>query len=286
MRCAYLVDASGRDHLFAKPVPSAPAHPDLNKRIAIYSHFRGVKRAAGQAAGNIVVVRHEDGWAWLIPLDDERTSVGVVTTAERMRAARLKPEAMFRQIVAESDKLGRALEDAVSVSPFYAEADYNYRARTFCGPRLALVGDAACFLDPMFSTGVFLALRSAKLATEEIIRAHRRGGAALSFLQRRRYTRRLSGNIATLQKLVLAFYDNASFSVFMERKAPWRMIPAVNSLVAGHADPPWPVRWRYWLFLLVCRLQRWWPVVPAVNLAANREPASPEGARSMTGVAG
>ncbi len=274
VRCAYLVDASGRDQLFAKPVKTAPANPDLNKRIAIYSHFRGVKRATGKTGGNIVIVRHADGWAWLIPLDAERTSVGVVTTVERMRAARLKPEAMFRQIVAESDKLGRAMEEAVPVSPFHAAADYNYRARTFCGRRFALVGDAACFLDPMFSTGVFLALLSAKLASEEIVRAHRRGGAALSFLQRRRYTRRLAGNVSNLQRLVLAFYDNASFSVFMERQAPLRMIPAINSLVAGHSDPPWPVRWRYWLFLLVCRLQRWRPVVPAVDLAAKENPAA------------
>ncbi len=280
VRCAYLVDASGRDHLFAKPVQTAPTNPDLNKRVAIYSHFHGVKRASGRTGGNIVIIRHADGWAWLIPLDAERTSVGVVTTVERTRAARLKPEAMFRQIVAESDKLGRAMEDAVPVSPFHAAADYNYRARAFCGRRFVLVGDAACFLDPMFSTGVFLALLSAKLAAREIVRAHRRGGAALTFLQRRRYTRRLAGNVANLQRLVLAFYDNASFAVFMERKAPLQMIPAINSLVAGHSDPPWPVRWRYWLFLLVCRLQRWRPVVPAVDLAAKVEPAGVSSAAS------
>ena len=268
LRCAYLVDASGRDHLFAKPVKTAPANPDLDKRIAIYGHFHGVKRAAGKAGGNIVIVRHGDGWGWLIPLDEERTSVGVVTTTERMRAERLKPEAMFRRIVADSDKMCRAMDGAVPLSPLHAAADYNYRARKFAGLRLALVGDAACFLDPMFSTGVFLALLSAKLATEEIIRAHRRGGAALSFLQRRRYTRRLTRNISALERLVLAFYDNASFAVFMERKAPLRMIPAINSLVAGYSDPPWAVRWRYWLFLLVCRLQRFRQIVPAVDLAA------------------
>lgn len=268
VRCAYLVDASGRDHLFAKPVETAPANPDLNKRIALYGHFRGVKRAAGHAGGNIVIVRHGDGWGWLIPLDAERTSVGVVTTTERMRASRLKPEAMFRQIVAASDKMRRAMDGAEPLSPFHAAADYNYRARAFSGPRFVLVGDAACFLDPMFSTGVFLALLSAKLASAEIIRAHGRGGAALSFLQRRQYARRLGANISALEKLVLAFYDNASFSVFMERKAPLRMIPAINSLVAGYADPPWPVRWRYWLFLLVCRLQRFRQVVPMVNLTS------------------
>ena len=150
--------------------------------------------------------------------------------------------------------------------PFHVTADYNYRARAFAAPRLLLVGDAACFLDPMFSTGVFVALLSAKLAAREIIAAHRRGNAALGFIAWRRYTWRLKSNLATLERMVLAFYDNASFSVFMERSAPWRMIPAVNSVVAGHSDPPWPVRWRYWLFLLLCRVQRFRPVVPNVNL--------------------
>ncbi len=234
-----------------------------------------MKRAAGKVGGNIVIVRHGDGWGWLIPIDADRTSVGVVTTTEHMRASRLKPEAMFRRIVADSDKMCRAMEGAVPLSPFHAAADYHYRARTFAGPRLVLVGDAACFLDPMFSTGVFLALLSAKLATEEIIRAHGRGGAALSFFQRRRYTRRLGKNISTLEKLVLAFYDNASFSVFMERKAPLKMFPAVNSLVAGHADPPWPVRWRYWLFLLVCRLQHFRRIVPMVDLTAKNAAGAP-----------
>ena len=265
VQCAYLVDASGRDTLFTKPIETAPAHPDLNKRVALYAHFRGVGRSAGRAGGNIVIVRHEDGWGWLIPVDEERTSVGVVTTTERMRASRLKPEAMFRQIVAGSHRMCTALEHAVPISPFHAAADYNYRARRFAAPRLALVGDAACFLDPMFSTGVFIALLSAKLASEEIIAAHGRGNAPLSFWQRRRYTRRLARHLGTLQRLVLAFYDNASFSVFMERKAPLRMFPAINSLVAGHSDPPWPVRWRYWLFLAVCQLQKRRPVVPPID---------------------
>ena len=73
---------------------------------------------------------------------------------------------------------------------------------------------------------------------------------------------------------MLSFYDNASFSVFMERKAPLQMFPAINSLVAGHSDPPWAVRWRYWLFLAICRLQKRWPVVPPVHFRpARREEA-------------
>ena len=97
----------------------------------------------------------------------------------------------------------------------------------------------------------------------------------MSFLQRWRYARRLNRNVSNLERLVLAFYDNASFAVFMERQAPLQMLPAINSLVAGHADPPWRVRWRYWLFLLVCRLQRRWPVVPPVDFTVKRPAEKP-----------
>ena len=275
VRCAYLIDASGRDRLFDKPIATAPIHPALDKRIALYGHFTGVRRTAGQAGGNIVITRHADGWGWIIPLDDERTSVGVVVPTERLRASRSKPEAVFRQVLAESEKMGRAMEGAESLGAFHATADYNYRARRFVSPRMMLVGDAACFLDPMFSTGVFLALFSAKLASEEIIRAHRDGGRALSLFQRWRYARQLGRNVANLERLVLAFYDNASFAVFMERQAPLRMIPAINSLVAGYADPPWRVWWRYWLFLLVCRFQKVRPIVPPVDLAPKRQGQEP-----------
>ena len=268
VRCAYLIDASGRDALFAKPIKTAPANPALAKRVAIYAHFANVKRPPGKAGGNIVIIRNADGWAWFIPLSGDRVSVGAVVTTAALRASRLKPEALFWKIVAESPKLTQALANAETISPFRVTADYNYRARAFAAPRMLLVGDAACFLDPMFSTGVFIALLSAKFAAAEIVAAHRRGQAALGFLARRRYTRRLGSNLATLERLVLAFYDNASFSVFMERNAPLRMAPAINALVAGHSDPPWAVRWRYWLFLLVCRAQRLWPIVPSVNFAA------------------
>ena len=188
-------------------------------------------------------------------------------TTESMRAAKLKPEALFWKVVAETPKLASVLTGTKGEGTFHVAADYNYRARKFASPRMLLVGDAACFLDPMFSTGVFLALLSAKLAAREVLEAQRRG-RELGFRARSRYTRKLRANIATLERLVLAFYDNRSFAVFMERSAPWRMIPAVNSLVAGHADPRWSVRWRYWLFLLVCRLQQVCTVVPPVKFAA------------------
>ncbi len=272
---SFLIDASGRDALFAKPIKTAPANSSLAKRVAIYSHFDNVPRPPGKAGGNIIIIRHADGWSWFIPLSGDRVSVGVVVTTESMRAAKLKPEALFWKIVHESPKLAALLANATAGGKFHVTADYNYRARTFAAPRLLLVGDAACFLDPMFSTGLFLALLSAKFAAREVVAAHQ-AGRGLSLIARWRYTRRLRSNVRTLERLVLAFYDNRSFSVFMERNAPLQMAPAINALVAGHSDPPWAVRWRYWLFLLVCRLQRIRAVVPNVDFTAQKTVVSPQ----------
>ncbi len=157
------------------------------------------------------------------------------------------------------------------MTEFHVTGDYSYRARTFADRRLLLVGDAAGFLDPMFSTGVYVALFSARLAAREVLAAHGAGGGGdggkgLSAWQQRRYTRRLGANLALFEQLVLAFYDNSSFSVFMERTPPMGLARAINSIVAGNSEPPWRVRWRYWLFLLVCRLQKRWELVRRIDL--------------------
>jgi flavin-dependent dehydrogenase len=264
VRCAWIIDASGRDNHFAKPLKLERTEPIIAKKMAVYAHYRGVRRAEGKAAGNVVIVRHGEGWFWLIPLDAERTSVGLVIAVERLKTSGQKPEELFQTIVAESPKLAELLEGSQPISKFYVTSDYSYRARRFADKRLLLVGDAAGFLDPMFSTGVFIALLSAKLASAALLKAHRRR-QPLSAFQQWRYTRKLGEHLSTFEKLVSAFYDNASYSVFMDKTPPWGLARAINSIVAGNSRPPWRVRWRYWVFLLVCRIQRRWPVVPPIS---------------------
>ncbi len=157
-------------------------------------------------------------------------------------------------------------------TPFHVTADFTYRAREFAAPRLLLVGDAAGFFDPIFSSGIFLALHSARLCAAAIARAEKKG-RALTPSEQRRYTRAVGRAGGVFQKLILAFYDNASYSVFVDRNPPLGMGRAVNSVVAGNTRLPWRAWWRYQAFLLVCRLQRWFPIVPAVSLEKHR-PAS------------
>ena len=274
LRTGWILDASGRDNVFNHPLKSERVDPggNLPKRAAIYAHFRHVAREPGELGGNILIVRHADGWFWLIPLDAERTSVGLVVSLERMKTSGLKPAELFDKVVADSPKLAQLMAGAEPASGFYVTADFTYRAKEFAAPRMLLVGDAAGFFDPIFSSGVFLALHSARLAAAAVVRADKKGRALTSAAQRR-YSRAAGRAGSVFQKLILAFYDNASYSVFVDRNPPLGMGRAVNSVVAGNTRLPWRAWWRFQAFLLVCRLQRYFPIVPAISLEKHR-PAS------------
>jgi flavin-dependent dehydrogenase len=255
----WVVDAGGRENLYDHPEKRSlePAH--FPRRAAVYSHFEGVHRAAGTKGGNIIVVRLEDGWFWVIPIGAERTSVGLVTSVGALRQG-ADPEAVFHATVAAAPQLRQLMEGSRSVAPFRVTADYSYVRRNFAGPRVILAGDAAAFYDPIFSSGVYVALHSAQVAVEAIGRAHA-AGRPLSRLERWRYTRGLKKHCRVFRTLIDVFYDNDSFDVFMTQKPPLDLDCGLISIVAGHVRLTWPLWWRYRMFLAVCLLQKRLPIV-------------------------
>lgn len=251
----WVFDASGRDNVLLTEQKRRLDPPRLAKRVAIYSHFRDVSRVSGPKAGHTIVVRLVDGWFWIIPLDAERTSVGLVTTTELMRRRGLAPTELFYAAVAESPKLRELLHGATATMPFHVTSDYSYFRRELASERAFLVGDAAGFFDPIFSSGVYMSLWSAQTAVALAARADATG-RGLTPAEQRRYTRRLKRHASTFVRLIDAFYDNASFAVFMETQVPWNLSPGLTSIVAGHAKLIWPLWWRFHVFLFVCWLQR------------------------------
>jgi 2-polyprenyl-6-methoxyphenol hydroxylase-like FAD-dependent oxidoreductase len=153
--------------------------------------------------------------------------------------------------------------EARAVAPFRVTADYSYVRRDFASSRVVLAGDAAGFFDPIFSSGVYLSVHSAEAAIGAIARAHA-AGRPLSRAEQRRYTRRLKAHCAVFRRLIDVFYDNDSFSVFMTQKPPLGLNAALTSIVAGHARLTWPLRWRFYVFLAVCRIQKYVPLVKRV----------------------
>jgi flavin-dependent dehydrogenase len=265
-RARWVVDAGGRENLYASPQKKSFDPPPFPKRAAVYSHFEGVERAEGPRGGNIIIVRIEDGWFWIIPISAERTSVGLVTSIDTLRAGG-NPEAVFHATVAGSPRLRALMGGSRPVAPFRVTADYSYVREEFASPRVVLIGDAANFYDPIFSSGVYISTHSAQAAVEMIARAHA-AGRPLSGSQQRRYTRDLKSHCAAFRKLIEVFYDNDSFAVFMVQKPPLDLNRGLVSIVAGHVRLTWPLWWRFQVFLMVCRIQKFLPIVERIEHAA------------------
>jgi flavin-dependent dehydrogenase len=266
IRARWVIDAGGRDKICEGASKRTFEPPRFPRRAAVYSHFEGVQRAPGRRGGNIVIVRLEDGWFWIIPISAERTSVGLVTSLAALRRGG-DPEAVFRATVAGSPRLRSIMAHSRPVAPFRVTADYSYVRKEFAAPRVLLVGDAAGFFDPIFSSGVYLSIHSARVAVDAVSRAHA-GGRPLTATERSRYSRRLKAHCDVFRRLIEVFYDNDSFAVFMTQRPPFDLNRGLISIVAGHVRLTWPLWWRFKLFLAVCRMQKYVPIVKRIDHAA------------------
>jgi flavin-dependent dehydrogenase len=265
-RARWLIDASGRDTFLGRTHRLERKEVPIAKRIALYAHFTGLRRNDGQAAGHITIVRLEDGWFWFIPLDAEKTSVGMVRLLDGVKRTGNNVEEWFERAVAGSTELQYWMAGAKRVSQFYTTSDYSYRFGELARERALLVGDAGGFVDPIFSSGVFIALRSAQLAVDKILKADAAGGA-LTPREQRRYTRDVHRIMNMYFDLIARFYENHSFEVLIQPRDNFQFIQTVATILAGNTDRRFKVWWRMKLFYLVCRLQKYLPVVGSINFS-------------------
>ncbi len=175
-----VVDASGRQTLLGRQLKMKVSDPVFDQ-YAVHTWFDGLDRHA--LSGNAATADHifvhflpiENTWVWQIPITDTITSVGVVTQKKRFREAGTDREKFFWDFVGSRPELREALAKAERIRPFRAEGDYSYSMTRICGDRFVLIGDAARFVDPIFSSGVSVALNSARIASQDIIAAHAAG---------------------------------------------------------------------------------------------------------------
>jgi len=259
----WLLDASGRTAFLGKRLGVARDYIPYPKRFAVYNHFEGMPRAPGREGGNIIITRLSDGWFWAIPLDQRKTSVGIVATRDRQewRDPDFTPATFFNREKARSPYLSSLLAQAAPCDEFRVTADYTYSFKEYAGARHFLMGDAAGFIDPIFSSGVYLAMRSASMAADAILAVHGES-RTLDSLAQQAYTRRLKKNVRVMRNLIEVFYDPGGYSVFMAPSARFKLFESVNSIVAGNSSPGFSLRWRFALFLLICRLNRHFNMVP------------------------
>src|SRR5579884_1736770 len=166
-RAKFLIDASGRGNVTGNQEGLRIIHPRL-KKLAVFGHFRGVKMDEGDRFGDTIVIRLENKWFWVIPITRERTSVGCVMNQEEFANAKLPPAEIFERIWRTSEALCERMKNAKLDGPMHTTSDFSYYNRRLVGERLLRVGDAAGFMDPIFSSGVYLAMFSGKLAAEAV----------------------------------------------------------------------------------------------------------------------
>lgn len=270
----WLIDASGRDAFLAKKLGIGKKDIGIAKRVAVYAHFKNTRRNDGEAAGLITIVRLKEGWFWHIPLDETKTSVGLVSPLTAFKASGLEPGAYFEKTVQESSELTYRFENAERTGDYHVTGDYTARHEKLAGPRWLLAGDAATFIDPIFSSGILVALKSGKNAAETVCAA---GASSLPEKTRRGYERRVRKMADTFASMILMFYDNRAFELFMNPTPFLGMFQAVNQMVSGQTDFSFGVHWRVALFYVLCRLQRWWPVAPRLDFR-DKCSSAPEGA--------
>ncbi|MDD4933067.1 MAG: tryptophan 7-halogenase [Methylacidiphilaceae bacterium] len=263
-RGQWLIDATGREPFVGKLLHLPRTDLGIPKKMAVYAHFRNVRRNPGRAAGNITVVRLPHGWFWLIPLDEEKTSVGMVRPISAFQNGKGGPSELFEETVRESRELRMRLEKAEAMGPYRTTADYTYRLECLAGSRWLATGDAAGFLDPVFSSGVTVALEGGVLAAETVL-GQPKGSTGLSPGQRREFTRRIHGLARRFADMIHMFYDDRAFEVFMTPRPPLAMKDAIIHLLAGSTDLH-PSLWlRVKLFYLLCGMQRRWRLAPALD---------------------
>ncbi|MFD9460099.1 FAD-dependent oxidoreductase [Streptomyces sp. NPDC060027] len=171
-----VIDASGRQTLLGRQLGTKEADPVFNQ-YAIHAWFDGLDRSSVANSPEKVdyIYVHflpiSDTWVWQIPITDTVTSVGVVTQKHRFAEANMDREKFFWSFVESRPDLYEALKKTEQVTPLKVEGDYSYAMRQICGDRYVLIGDAARFVDPIFSSGVSVALNSARLACHDIVAA-------------------------------------------------------------------------------------------------------------------
>jgi len=264
VRGCWLIDASGRDTFVGRALGLPKTPVNIPKRVAVYAHFKGVFRNDGDAEGHITIVRLRDGWFWLIPLAGGKTSVGMVRMLDGLKKFGGSVEEWFAKTVAESSELSRRMKDAQQAGEFYKTSDYSYRYAQLATDRAILIGDAGGFLDPIFSSGVHIATKSGQWASELILRADKQK-RSLTARERRNYTHEMHRFMNLYRDMILMYYDNRAFEVFMHPRNRFRMVQTVNSILAGNTRRSFDLWWRVKIFRLICAIHRRVPIVPRLD---------------------
>lgn len=265
----FVVDASGHGALLGSRI-GRKENVEALKKVAIFSHYRNVPRDEGRDAGNTVIIILRDAWFWLIPLSDDVMSVGLVLERDHVTRCGLEPQQLLDQTIARTPYMAERMRDAEQLMPVMARRDFSYRMHNIAGENYVMAGDASGFLDPIFSTGVLLAMKSGERAADAVAeKLERNSMAAL-----RGYEHDSQIAIDRYFRFIERFYDRAFLEVFLAPDPPRSFFLPIVRVLGGKVFSSRFDRLRLALFFAVVELQRRWPVAPRIAWDALPTPAS------------
>lgn len=256
-----LVDASGQSTVVGKHLGLRKTLPDL-KKVAYFGHFENVKRRPGDEGGYIVIVMTDDGWFWSIPLNETKTSIGLVMGMDRSKSLGIPPDEILAWAISRCPAMRERTAEAVFPSETHVLADFSYRCAPYAGPGYFLIGDAAAFVDPIFSTGVCMGMMTGTEAARGIVSILR--GTERPERVRRRYARFIDDSTGVFFRLIRMYYHHSFREMFLTGQGPLQVHRATMSILAGHVypRPSWSLRWRFWLLSFFLHVNRYFPIAP------------------------
>ena len=249
IQARYVVDASGRD-AFLSAKKKLRRKNAQHQSAAIFGHYRGAERRAGADAGNISIYSFAHGWMWMIPLPDGVMSVGAVCRPDYLKQRKGRTVDFLQATLQCSPALWRRLEHAELIgNEVRVTGNYSYDSMQMGGPGWVLVGDAFAFLDPVFSSGVYLAMSGAEQAAAVVdtaLREPKREAALLRKLEKRQ-----RAGMERFSFFIYRFNGPVLQQMFRQPRNSWQLEQSVISMLAGDLFDTPKVLWRLKLFKLV-----------------------------------
>ena len=248
IQARYVVDASGRDAFLASKQKLRRKNPE-HQSAAIFGHFRGAELRAGEDAGNISIYRFAHGWMWMIPLPAGVMSVGAVCWPDYLKQRKGRTVEFLLETLQQNPALWRRLKDAHLIdNEVRVTGNYSYDSSCMGGPGWILVGDAFAFLDPVFSTGVYLAMSGAEQAAALVdgaLREPAREGKLLRHLEKR-----MRAGMERFSFFIYRFNGPIITEMFRSPRNVFQLEQGVISMLAGDLFDAPRVLWRLKLFKL------------------------------------
>jgi flavin-dependent dehydrogenase len=239
-RTRFVVDASGRDTVLGKQMDIKRRNPQHNS-CALYAHFTGATRHPGRDEGNITIFWFEHGWFWLIPLADGATSIGAVVWPYYLKSRDRPLKDFFLDTIAMCPALAERLSAATLSSEVEATGNFSYSCERTHGRNHLLIGDAFAFVDPVFSSGVMMAMQGAVVGAETVdacLREPARAAAALA-----RFDREVRRGPREFSWFIYRVTNPTMRDMFMQPRNVWRVKEALLSMLAGDIYGKTPI-WR------------------------------------------